>query len=445
MSIIKKISVLLALVLIFSVFSAGCKSSEDTSSDISGAMTEAELLEQIKNDTLNKKAEKDKDKTESVKDESSANKEQSGDSTQVSQSTTPQQSDSSKKEVNLMDVKINLSSPTADSSIRLANDTVYNWSQNYTLKSSDTYHGQGDIFWCNSIEFNWTCNETPECFILKLSTNKSFEGAREIRTTKNKVTSIENIFVGKKYYWQVSAKFKNGTVDSEVFTFETVQSPRTINLNGVSNSRDIGGYLTESGKRVKQGMVYRSGTLDSITSASLESAINEFKITTDLDLRASGEGTAGKKSPLGSGINYVQVSSPYYLGKYDNGINNPENWPNLKKIMQVFADSKNYPVIAHCSLGRDRTGNVCMLLSGLLGVSKKDIFLDYELSFFSSTGCADKSTVEHLVTQLESTYNYVATYGAEGDSFSVCVEKYLLDVGLTQQEINAIKTNLLEK
>lgn len=416
-------------------------------------MNETELLEQIKNDTLNKKAEKEKDKTESVKDESSANKEQSGDSTIVSQNTAAQQSGnggsggnsqsgSSKKEVNLMDVKINLVSPATGLSIRLANDKVYNWSQNYTLKSSEAHYGQGDIFWCNSIEFNWTCNETPEYFVFKISTNESFENAREIRTSNNKLTSFDNIFVGKKYYWKVSAKFKNGTVDSGVFTFETIQSPRTINLTGVSNSRDIGGYLTENGKRVKQGMVYRSGTLDSIIDT--QSAINEFKIKTDLDLRASGEGTAGKKSPLGSGVNYVNVSSPYYLGKTDSGINNPENWPNLKKIMQVFADSENYPVIVHCSLGRDRTGNVCMLLSGILGVSKEYIFLDYELSFFSSTGCADKATVEHLVTQLEKAYNYVATYGADGDSFSVCVEKYLLDVGLSQQEINAIKTNLLE-
>lgn len=431
MSLLKTISFLLVFVLLVTMFS-GCK-SKSTSSDVSSTMTEDELLAQIKNDTLKKKSEKENEKSnEPSKDVQSTPSEQSGKPV------------SSGKEVNLMNVKINAVKPTINQSLLLANDRVYNWSQKYTKKSSEAYYGSGDIFAGHSVEFEWSCNEKPEYYIFKVSANKSLEGAVEVKTTAAEA-DIKNIFVGKTIYWQVSAKYKNGTVTSDLFTFQTVQSPRTIRLSGVSNTRDIGGYMTESGKRVKQGMVYRAALLDGINSDGLNAALTDFKIKTDLDLRKAGEGSAGKKSPLGSTVNYIHISCPYYLGKDSTGINNSDNWPVIKQIVELFADSKNYPIVAHCSLGRDRTGTLCFLINGLLGVSKEDLFLDYELSFFSYTGCQDNAGVDHLVNQIEKTYNFIAdNYGSEGDSFSTRVEKYLLDVGVTQNKINAIKNNLLE-
>ena len=436
MSLIKTISFLLVFVLLATMFS-GCK-SKNTTTDVSSTMTEEELMAQIKNDTLKKKGEKENESSnESSKDGQNTSSEQDG---KESSSTV-----SSGKEVNLMKVKINAVTPTINKSLLLANDKVYNWSKNYTQKSSQAYYGSGDIFWGSSVEFEWSCNEKPEYYILKVSANKSLEDAVEVKTTANEA-DIKNIFVGKTIYWQVSAKYKNGTALSDLFTFQTVQSPRTIRLNGVSNTRDIGGYMTESGKRVKQGMVYRTALLDGINSDGLSAALTDYKIKTDLDLRKSGEGSAGKKSPLGTTVNYINISCPYYLGKDSTGINNSENWPALKQIVELFADSKNYPIVAHCSLGRDRTGTLCFLINGLLGVSKEDLFLDYELSFFSYTGCQDNAGVDHLVTQIEKTYNFIAdNYGNPGDSFSTRVEKFLLDVGVTQSKINAIKNNLLEK
>ena len=35
--------------------------------------------------------------------------------------------------------------------------------------------------------------------------------------------------------------------------------------------------------------------------------ITDYKIKTDLDLRKSGEGTAGTKSPLGNDVNYINI------------------------------------------------------------------------------------------------------------------------------------------
>ena len=216
--------------------------------------------------------------------------------------------------------------------------------------------------------------------------------------------------------------------------FETVN----IDIDGVLNSRDIGGYTSMNGMCVKNRMVYRSAKLDDITQAGINTALNQYNIKTDLDLRIAGEGLAGKGSPLGESVNYVNISGPYYLTA--DGIDKTKCHPNLVKEIEVFADPENYPIIIHCSIGRDRTGTLCLLLNGLLGAGKDYLLEDYKLSLEYVGGDTNS-----MINNFNQTYNYLATYGGTDDKpFSYHVEKFMLDIGVSQEKIDAIKMNLLE-
>ena len=97
----------------------------------------------------------------------------------------------------------------------------------------------------------------------------------------------------------------------------------------------------------------------------------------------------------------------------------------------------------HCSIGRDRTGTFAMLLEMLLGVGENDIYLDYELSLFSAAGCSDNTPVNTLFyTYFWPTYNYI-NQNYEGDSASEKCEAFLLDAGVTAEEIASIRSLLL--
>ena len=50
------------------------------------------------------------------------------------------------------------------------------------------------------------------------------------------------------------------------------------------------------------------------------------------------------------------------------------------KIMEVMAETSNYPIIVHCTQGKDRTGLVIMLLLLLLGTPLDAISTDYMVS-----------------------------------------------------------------
>jgi hypothetical protein len=74
-----------------------------------------------------------------------------------------------------------------------------------------------------------------------------------------------------------------------------------LNLKGVANFRDIGGYPTGDGHRIKSGMVFRSGELSGLTPADQE-ILTPLNIRYEVDLRTDAERSAapshwGQKTP----------------------------------------------------------------------------------------------------------------------------------------------------
>ena len=130
-----------------------------------------------------------------------------------------------------------------------------------------------------------------------------------------------------------------------------------------------------------------------------------------------------------------QSTSLHYIGSdYVNATVN---------ALRTFADESNYPIYFHCSYGRDRTGTMAFLLLGLLGVERIDIQKDFELTFlaeFSGGGIPAAGPLKAL----NETIDWVKRNYAPGGSIKEAVEAYLLDAGLTAQEIASIRANMLE-
>jgi protein-tyrosine phosphatase len=276
---------------------------------------------------------------------------------------------------------------------------------------------------------------------LEIGLKSDFSDAQTYATFANSV-QLPDLFASKTYYYRVTARSAAQTVRSRTFSFKTAALPRTITVPGVSNTRDIGGYFTLDGKyQVKQGIFYRGGA---INAAGVDTLLNTYGIKTDLDVRGDGSSTT-VGSPLGEGVNYVECTGPYYLG--DVGINssNPTYRSALLREIQTCAVKENYPIYLHCSLGRDRTGTLAFLINALLGVGERDLFMDYEVSFFSEAGTRDHQTPVHMVGEaFRGMYNYIAAYSV-GGTIQENTEKFMLDLGVTAEEIASIREILLEE
>ena len=54
--------------------------------------------------------------------------------------------------------------------------------------------------------------------------------------------------------------------------------------------------------------------------------------------------------------------------------------PEIAEALRAFADAANYPIMSHCTQGKDRTGLITALILLLLDIPSKAITYDYRLS-----------------------------------------------------------------
>ena len=226
--------------------------------------------------------------------------------------------------------------------------------------------------------------------------------------TSNTSVRIKNLLVNQKYYFKVSADGK----DSVISDFKTGDYPRWIDARPMFNVRDMGGYMTSSGQRIKQGMVYRGGEINSKngwygsqrytddfgntdtrdghivtqTDASKRAFREDMGMINglEIDLRSSSE-TNGY--PVSSGVcNFAENKDISYkmlsISSYANGMKN--NTSQIKQLFEAFAKADTNPVYYHCYGGADRTGVVGFMLGALLGMSYTDLVIDFELTSYSS-------------------------------------------------------------
>ena len=204
----------------------------------------------------------------------------------------------------------------------------------------------------------------------------------------------------------------------------------------VKNCRDIGGWACDGGT-VKYGLMYRCAAPGAPEAANADVAKNA-NIRYHFDLRNESSFTS---SPFGSEVYYKSYPlSAYYSDLVDL---TKSNYGGVVTLLRSVFDAVTHGdgVIYHCSLGRDRTGTLSFILLALLGVAKKNIDIDYELTGFSSL--SDAGTPQKRTS---TNYNGLANYFASFGKSTLCdnVVKWALKAGMTIDELNAYRAAVVD-
>ncbi len=315
-------------------------------------------------------------------------------------------------------------------------------SQKWTSALCDKYYEDG---WCHYepcyVDFKWSGN--ADAFMLSKSADMSNAVHYEC---EGDTISLRGLNINTMYYWQV----ENADGKSDVFTFTTEQTVRTLYIGGVTNSRDMGGWSVydEEGKVcgvIRQDMLFRSATLDNISAAGIEYLTNDLKVKTELDLRGESE-TLNR--PIIDGVNYINISCPQYaysgMGIFEFGDRQGINTVDaVRDIISVFADANNYPIDFHCAIGRDRTGTIAFLLGALCGMSEEDLCREYDISYFAGLDSSTPSQMHQKA--FIPLLNRMKNYSNGNNSLAYNTRQYLLDIGITQTQMDAIYNILVEK
>jgi protein-tyrosine phosphatase len=208
---------------------------------------------------------------------------------------------------------------------------------------------------------------------------------------------------------------------------------RWLELEGVTNARDIGGYATADGRKVCWNRVYRSGDLSRLTAKGCE-AFGALGIRRVVDFR----NRLMLSSEFGGDVECVFDVAEMSLLPIRSDVVDVENanysqllHGNVESVRQTFqliADPENLPILYHCAAGKDRTGFVTVLLLSLLGVDRDTIVQDYELSA-SVAGAIKPHDVLALFNEID----------AQGG-----IENYLVGLGIDVGTQTSIRVQLLE-
>ena len=245
-------------------------------------------------------------------------------------------------------------------------------------------------------------------------------------------------------------------------------SERHFAFEGCFNFRDIGGYLTKEGKKIKKGIYFRTGRQDRMSEKDL-AELKNLKISTQIDLRKPEEILDQGKGPLENmGADYINIpiipdggsdqlsrlvgdtgiSGKRYLGYLEFG---PESW---LKIFEILANKDSLPVVLHCTAGKDRTGVSTAFLLSVLGVDRDLIEADYKLTnldterqadFIENSGGFPEGVDREAMILAADVPEDAMTVFLDGvESRWGSVLGYLEEIGITKNQMNVIRDNFLE-
>lgn len=169
--------------------------------------------------------------------------------------------------------------------------------------------------------------------------------------------------------------------------------------DGARNFRELGGYETSDGHRVKWGRLYRAGILGTFSDddcASLEAlglrSICDLRSTVERDrgpsqwlqmpnvsywTRDYAHSSADLYKLMSSDLSTVEDARAAMVQIYR--IVPIEQAPSYRELFRLLADGQ-LPLVFNCSAGKDRTGVAAALLLTVLNVPYETVLEDYMLS-----------------------------------------------------------------
>ena len=247
--------------------------------------------------------------------------------------------------------------------------------------------------------------------------------------------------------------------------------PQIIDTHGTFNFRDFGGYATSTDRQIKSNLLFRCGSPDLIETDEAKDLQEKFAIRTIIDLRHPDElrPTRGALVPLVDNRYHLSVIDDSQSMKsntaaldvaYGVGQSGPRYFSLLERgeamwreVVRVILNPESYPILAHCTAGKDRTGLTAALLLELLGVDDDTIAEDYALSSRSADRLYDylveggrelegtrQEAIERMLTPREYMDDFLSLLHENyGDA-----ETYIKKLGFTDADVQGIRQFLLQ-
>ena len=240
----------------------------------------------------------------------------------------------------------------------------------------------------------------------------------------------------------------------------TGPADRHLAWEGCFNVRDLGGLPTTDGRVTRRGGVVRADTLDGLTAAGWE-ALVAHGVRTVVDLRNDDErGADAAPRPPGVTTVHVPLDAREHRDFWDVWASGPQFGtplyyrPHLDRfpersvaVLRAIARAGPGGVAFHCVGGRDRAGQVAILLLALAGGAPEAIAADYALSRerlrarYAARGEEDQGALLDAFLAQRGTTAAALVVALLGE---LDVEAHLRAAGLTEEDVAGLRARLLD-
>jgi hypothetical protein len=236
---------------------------------------------------------------------------------------------------------------------------------------------------------------------------------------------------------------------------------RDLDWEGCFNSRDLGGLPIVQGGQTRFGQIVRSDSLSTLAPAGW-AALEAYGIRTVVDLRNDDE-IGADAAPRPASIETIQIpldvsEDREFWNVWGSGLQfgtplyyrpHLERFPERSAaVVSTIAAAEPGGVAFHCVGGRDRAGQVAMLLLALAGVEPEEIARDHGLSVERLGPLYEARGQPNPEPELES---FLREQGATSGQVIVEtladleVEATLLAGGLAPADVERLRERLLGK
>ena len=263
----------------------------------------------------------------------------------------------------------------------------------------------------------------------------------------------------------------------------------SIHLNSIRNARELGGYATADGRRIRNGVLLRTAGLNGVSDQDLCLLTEVYHVGHIVDFRMPMEMTGAEDPPIpGAVYHHLNVIDPSTLPAQDEPdvdiasfdlvemVKMSEQMGFLNENMYIgfltaetgkaayaeffrilLSTAPDRAVLWHCTSGKDRTGLAAMLLLSALGVEEETVVSDYLLTniynaqriavtrqYLKAKGCDDvlikKAVIVFDAVDERFMRNAIAYLNREYGS----VIGYIRDgLGISQTEMESLKEKYL--
>ena len=166
-------------------------------------------------------------------------------------------------------------------------------------------------------------------------------------------------------------------------------------LSSQSNFRDLGGLKTMDGRKVKPGLLFRSGDFYTLSHEDIRK-LEEMKLAAIIDLRARREIVRRPDKLIGTVKEIIHIDihdaardkaekfleegdaeglETLLIDDYIRMVKDHQN--DFRRFMEIITITENLPLVYHCAAGKDRTGLATVFLLSALGIEMQFIWDDY--------------------------------------------------------------------